>query len=219
MADQKVETIRGAYQIAVIATAALRSWGLNWLLLLQMDPTYKNGDMKAKAQAILPLIKGARDMIETGVDSVFAAHDFENTSEFSKVRVQAVQQIDACLVHFDMLAEKARDNTLDDKAILAAISNHLDLASDGMTRFLALLDRLVSQKEQKNIDDQHSIIRKAVVEMGKNNFTIGMIAINASVEAAHVGDAGRGFSVIANEIQTLSKNSKLAFDELSSRIK
>lgn len=35
-----------------------------------------------------------------------------------------------------------------------------------------------------------------------------ILAINASIEAARVGDAGRGFAVIAGEVQALSKKSK-----------
>ncbi|GEM_PF-3657427 len=219
MADQAENTIRGAYQTVVIATAALRSWGLNWLLLLQMNPLQKDSDLYAKAQEILPLIKAAHDMIETGIDDVFAPFDLENPPGFAKIRAQAAQNIKTCLAHFDELAKAARTNALENDVVLATISDQIDLISNGMTQVLATLDQLVAQKEQRTIENQHSLIREAIDEMGKNNFTIGMIAINASVEAAHVGDAGRGFSVIASEIQNLSKNSKIAFDALSSRIK
>ncbi|MDQ7070455.1 MAG: methyl-accepting chemotaxis protein [Rhodobacterales bacterium] len=219
MAEQAESTIRGAYQTVVIATAALRSWGVNWLLLVQMNPRLKDGDLYAKAQEILPLIKAAHDMIKTGIDDVFAPFDLENPPGFAKTRAQAAQSIESCLAHFDDLAKQARSNVLENDVVLATIDSQIDLISDGMTQVLATLDKLVAQKEQQTIVNQHSLIREAIDEMGKNNFTIGMIAINASVEAAHVGDAGRGFSVIASEIQNLSKNSKIAFDALSSRIK
>ena len=48
-----------------------------------------------------------------------------------------------------------------------------------------------------------------------------LIGINASIEAARLGNNGRGFSVVAKEIQTLSetsKNTALKIKELNTQI-
>jgi methyl-accepting chemotaxis protein len=42
------------------------------------------------------------------------------------------------------------------------------------------------------------------MEIGKIGRVINMVATNASIEAARVGDAGKGFTVIADEVKTLS---------------
>ncbi|VAV83995.1 hypothetical protein MNBD_DELTA01-453 [hydrothermal vent metagenome] len=46
-----------------------------------------------------------------------------------------------------------------------------------------------------------------------------LLALNASVEAARAGDAGRGFSVVAEEVSKLSDRSNLASDRIRSMIK
>lgn len=45
---------------------------------------------------------------------------------------------------------------------------------------------------------------KIAMEIGKIGRVINMVATNASIEAARVGDAGKGFTVIADEVKTLS---------------
>lgn len=53
-------------------------------------------------------------------------------------------------------------------------------------------------------------IRKLAADIDSLSSETGMLALNASVEATHAGEYGRGFAVIASEIRALSEKSRAA---------
>ncbi|MCH5349349.1 MAG: hypothetical protein J1E40_08510 [Oscillospiraceae bacterium] len=65
----------------------------------------------------------------------------------------------------------------------------------------------------KNIESMMSEIKKIFDALENIAFDTNILAINASIEAAHAGEAGVGFYVVANEVAELAEKSRKSVEE------
>ena len=71
----------------------------------------------------------------------------------------------------------------------------------------------------KNLIERTRKIGEVTNLINKISSETNLLGLNAKVEAVHAGAAGRGFSVVADEIQRLSQESKTASVDISDMIK
>jgi len=100
------------------------------------------------------------------------------------------------------------------------LSNMSQFLAENFSQISATMEELSASSvnvtnNQHNLSDEIVNVKKLSIEINTILDSIKSIAdetkmlgLNAAIEAARAGDAGRGFGVVATEIRTLSQNSK-----------
>ena len=108
----------------------------------------------------------------------------------------------------------------------AEMENFADNAISSNSQGIEMVNLLKEKTRLNEVSTGN--IESAILNLDKNAISIGnivstigaiseqtnLLALNASIEAARAGDAGRGFSVVAEEIRKLAEESKTAASEI-----
>jgi PAS domain S-box-containing protein len=108
-------------------------------------------------------------------------------------------------------------------AAVAKMKASMEEVSRSVAKASAVAETGVKSADEANRSIQ--VLGASSLEIGKVVRVINsiaeqtnLLALNATIEAARAGAAGRGFSVVANEVKELAKETRLATDDIVKKI-
>lgn len=152
-------------------------------------------------------IQRAVDDISKG--AVAQASDIEDAANSISDMAASFDKIVANIGHLNEITEEMRKMAVDSSAFmteLAGANQHTAHAFEQVSQQIHITNESV-QKIHDAADFITSIAKQT-----------SLLSLNASIEAARAGEAGRGFSVVASEIQKLSEQSNASASNIESII-
>ena len=157
-------------------------------------------------EAIKQISKSCAHIIETTSNINTQSQDLSERSQ-----LQSSETVNTSR-NMEELRTTVADNTQHAAQAVSVSEDAVQIAATGHKSLKSLVDsieRIYASSQQMN---------KIIETVDLIAFQTNILSLNAAVEAAHAGDHGRGFAIVAQEVRSLAKRSKAASSEIKELI-
>ncbi len=161
-------------------------------------------EMSSSAENVSVIIQ------EVSESSVKQASNILNMKETFNEFGKSIENTAKIIGEFDIMANNIKEKSKKSSGDVNLLINSIN---DFNVKFKAVVEKI--QGLGSNID-KISDITNLINDISDQT---NLLALNASIEASRAGEAGRGFSVVADEIRILAEQSKTSSENISELLK
>lgn len=141
-------------------------------------------------------INTSTESVNAGAEQVAAGN--QSLSQGVTRQVQSVEEIAGFLEEFSQQIASTAENAEKANQYTILVGNKFEVCNEQMQELTQAIDRMNHKSEE---------ISKIIKTIEDIAFQTNILALNAAVEAARAGTAGKGFSVVADEVRNLAAKS------------